>query len=580
MTHFLLFLYTKYISQSNRISPTKLTLNTISKFRFTQPIKQMKKENLAPLQNGEKAADNLQNKISAEGISYDLKVITYSIPFEEITSAYKNGQWVSFREWLQREEQKRKWTSKGYETARKYLEGLFRTDGVTEEILLCDIKFLIRDINNQIKEEPDLEELWVEMSDWLKEKQANGAVAVILDGQNRLKYALTPFRYNKLAISLFYGGEQRVNVFYKTLNDAARNQINNHRFRISVVISGDVTKVVEKIIAINEGEPWGEHEKRDIRWTTVSFKISRISREPLIQKLHKTDLKKIWTGNYSLEKKGETLFIAELLHFVKYGNKGNDRSLDDMYYAKEATIVRQLKTIDALLKLVSRNFPLKEITENFTKEIYRDLLIYLSMLTNPQDVQSSGRLCYNFKLSQIKNPKLLMERIIKRIKEKLADTDQIQPFLKGGGPLTDDEVKKLIKEGKEGIIKWSNTNAKKGTYLAHHSGSERTDLYARQTLFVNDLNEIIDECLEDGTLITTDARSISKRDRLLAEMKYKGDVFGSREPENLDSTRFKELDHFIPIPQGGTADMDNLNYISKVNNRRKSSHFIDLNDND
>ena len=110
----------------------------------------MKKENLAPLQNGEKAADNLQNKISAEGISYDLKVITYSIPFEEITSAYKNGQWVSFREWLQREEQKRKWTSKGYETARKYLEGLFRTDGVTEEILLCDIKFLIRDINNQI----------------------------------------------------------------------------------------------------------------------------------------------------------------------------------------------------------------------------------------------------------------------------------------------------------------------------------------------------------------------------------------------------------------------------------------------
>ena len=55
-------------------------------------------------------------------------------------------------------------------------------------------------------------------------------------------------------------------------------------------------------------------------------------------------------------------------------------------------------------------------------------------------------------------------------------------------------------------------------------------------------------------------------------MKYKGDVFGGREPENLDSTRFKELDHFIPIPLGGTADIDNLNYISKTNNRRKSSN--------
>ena len=532
----------------------------------------MNKENLAPLQNGERAADNLENKIAAEGISYDLYVNSYVYTFEEITSKYKNVEWVSFREWLQREEQKRKWTRKAKETARKYLEGLFRTQGISDEILLCDINFLIRDINNQIKEEPDLEELWVEMSDWLKEKKANGAEAVILDGQNRLKYALTPFRYNELSISLFYSGEQRVNVKYETLNDAARQQINQHKFRVSVVVGGDVTKVVEKIIAINEGEPWGEHEKRDIRWTTVSFKISRISREPLIQKLHKTDLKKIWTGNYSLEKKGETLFIAELLHFVKYGNKGNDRSLDDMYYAKEATIVRQLKTIDALLKLVSRNFPLKELTENFTKEIYRDLLIYLSMLTNPQDVQSSGRLCYNFKLSQIKNPKLLMERIIKRVKKRLSDINQIQPFLKGGGPLNQKQVEELTKQGKKDSIKWSTTNAIKGTYLAHHSGSEKNDLLQRQLLFVNDLNEIIDECLKDNTLVTTDARSISKHQRLEAEVKYKGDLFGGREPENQDTPRFKELDHFIPVAQGGTSDIDNLNYISKVNNRRKSSH--------
>ena len=91
------------------------------------------------------------------------------------------------------------------------------------------------------------------------------------------------------------------------------------------------------------------------------------------------------------------------------------------------------------------------------------------MLTNPTDVQLSTMLSYNFKLSQIKNPKLLIERIIKRVKEKLADTDQIQPFLKGGGPLTKQEVKKLTKEGKKDSIKWSSTNAIKGTYLAHHS---------------------------------------------------------------------------------------------------------------
>ena len=532
----------------------------------------MNNENLAPLQNGERAADNLGHKIAAQGISYDLKIESFLFDYEEVTSCYKNGEWVSFREWLQREEQKRKWTKDGHETSKRYLEGLFRTWGITEEFLICDINFLIRDIKKQIKEDPDLEELWIEMSDWLEEKKANGARAIILDGQNRLKYALTPFRYDNLAISLFYGGEQKVNVKYGSLNAVTKEQINRHKFRVAVVVGGDVTKVVDKIIAINEGEPWGEHEKRDIRWTTVSFKISRISREPLIQKLHKTDLKSIWTGNYSLEKKGETLFIAEFLHFIRHGNKGKDDSLSQMYFAKEETIVKQLKTVDALLKMVSRNFPVEEITKNFTKEIYRDLLIFLSMLTNRNDVQSAGLLTYNFKLSQIKNPKLLMKRIIKSVKKKLADRTQIQPFEKNGGPLSKKEVEEYTKTGRGSEIKWSNTNAIKGTFLAHHSGSEKNDLHQRQFLFVKDLNEIIDECLKDNTLVTTDARSISKRDRLEAEMKYTGDIFDGREPENQETVRFKELDHFKSVHNGGTSDVNNLNYISKTNNRRKSSN--------
>ena len=194
------------------------------------------------------------------------------------------------------------------------------------------------------------------------------------------------------------------------------------------------------------------------------------------------------------------------------------------------------------------------------------------MLTNKNDVQSAGLLSYNFKLTQIKNPKLLMKRIIKSVKKKLADQNQIQPFLKNGGPLNKKEVRELTKAGKGSEIKWSNTNAIKGTFLAHHSGSEKNDLHQRQFLFVNDLNEIIDECLKDNTLVTTDARSISKRDRLEAEMKYTGDIFDGREPENQETVRFKELDHFKSVHNGGTSDVSNLNYISKTNNRRKSSN--------
>ena len=107
----------------------------------------MNNENLAPLENGERAADNLEHKIAAEGISYDLKIESFLFDYEEVTSCYKNGEWVSFREWLQREEQKKKWTKDGHETSKRYLEGLFRTWGITEEFLICDINFLIRAVS-------------------------------------------------------------------------------------------------------------------------------------------------------------------------------------------------------------------------------------------------------------------------------------------------------------------------------------------------------------------------------------------------------------------------------------------------
>ena len=86
------------------------------------------------------------------------------------------------------------------------------------------------------------------------------------------------------------------------------------------------------------------------------------------------------------------------------------------------------------------------------------------------------------------------------------------------------------------------------------------------------MNKIIDECISDGTLVTTDARSISRHNRLATEVKYRGDLFGGREPENQDTTRFKEIDHVKSVKNGGGSDIDNLEYISKINNRRKGAN--------
>ncbi len=94
---------------------------------------------------------------------------------------------------------------------------------------------------------------------------------------------------------------------------------------------------------------------------------------------------------------------------------------------------------------------------------------------------------------------------------------------------------------------------------------------ARQNLFSSDLNLIIEECLNDSTLVTTDARSITSNDRLVAELKYmeSDDCY---EEEDLKNVIDKELDHDISVKLGGDASFENLNFIPKEDNRRKGAN--------
>ena len=534
-------------------------------------------QDLSPLENGEEAANNLSQTLATEpkgitqkGLLYDLAIQTVLRTFDQITSAKKNNKWICFREWLQREEQVKKWNSKDKKAAKSYLQGIFQTLGVTEEFLICDIDFLIGDIETQQLSQPKLKKLWDKMLTWLKKHKELGVEYVILDGQNRINHALVPFRYNNLAISLAYNGYVHENVTYSSLDDYTRQQINERQFRVSVISGGDVTKVVDKLININDGEPWGDHETRDVLWTSVSFDIKSIASYPNTVKLHTNTLKNIWTGNYALHKKGVTLFIAEMLHYIRNdGNLGNSASLTKMYNAVDENIESQLDLLNNLFKLVANNFPKAQTGKNFSKETYRDIYIYLLMLIRPpvnSDIKNKLSASDLFKLDQIKNPRLLIERIILAHKKKFADRSQIIPFKKKSNvPLTDEEVKKMESNGDGGLILWSNTNAKPGTYLAHHSGSSKNDLTARVNLFYPDLMEIVDECLSDGTLTSKEPRRITSHDKMVAEVKYFGSKLDNQ--EELKTTIDKELHHQLSVKNGGDSNIENLDYISREDNR-------------
>ena len=129
----------------------------------------------------------------------------------------------------------------------------------------------------------------------------------------------------------------------------------------------------------------------------------------------------------------------------------------------------------------------------------------------------------------------------------------------------------MTNRGDEGLIVWSNTNAKPGTYIHHHNGSSKNDLSSRINLFLPTLQEIVNECLADGTLTTRKPRSISTNTQISAEVKYFMET-QLPDQEELKTVIDKELDHELSVKMGGDSNLDNLNYIDKEDNRKKGAN--------
>ena len=220
-------------------------------------------------------------------ILHDLYVKTALTNLRTIADNYQTGKWISFSKWLQRLEQEKKWTAKDKKKAKSYMNRLLSTNGAIQGFLVCNIDFLISNIKQQRQEQPHLKNLWKEMVDWLEDKKKLGATDIVLDGQNRLKFAIVSFLTNQIGISLNIDGELKNNVLYKDLDTDTKNQVDNHQVLISIAVDGDIVSVVQSLVAINEGEPWSENEKRSVMLTPISYHINRLASHPQVVSLNK-----------------------------------------------------------------------------------------------------------------------------------------------------------------------------------------------------------------------------------------------------------------------------------------------------
>lgn len=484
-------------------------------------------------------------------IQYDLYVKTALTNLRTISDNFRTGKWIAFSKWLQRLEQEKKWTAKDKKKAKSYLNRLLSTQGAIQGFLVCNIEFLISNINQQKEDQPNLANLWEEMVDWLKEKQALGATDIVLDGQNRLKFAIVGFMSNQLGISLNIDGEEKSNVFYKDLDTDTKKQVDEHQVLLSVAIGGDIISVVQSLIAINEGEPWSDNEKRSVTLTPISYHINRLSSHPSIVSLNKKLGNKVFSGEkYALEKKGDIRFIAEHLHYLRNSKVGSETSLTSMYNAKDENIKDQLKRLDKMFLWVAKNLSQKLIDKIESKEVYRDLFLFTAMLTD-KTVTNSENINYTIPLKQIQSPEIYLEKVIDSVKEMLADPNQFQSS-------TD----------KKGNTVYKVADAKPQTFYVYHKNSAEVDLRGRERLFTTTFNKILDELVDEGAIVTENPRKIDKFTKMQVEQKYEGDIYERYPTENLESLNGKEIDHFVSVKNFGQNAVDNLNYTAKSHNRK------------
>ena len=152
-------------------------------------------------------------------------------------------------------------------------------------------------------------------------------------------------------------GQERGNVLYKDLDFDTQQQVNEHPVLLSVAHNGNVTSVVEQLIAINEGEPWSEHERRCVLLTPVAYHINKITSHPDVVKfMTKLDSLGILTTNYALHKKGDSLYIAEYLHYLRNGKLGSKSSLTKLYHANDEDLDQQLRDTNEMFLWIVRNF--------------------------------------------------------------------------------------------------------------------------------------------------------------------------------------------------------------------------------
>jgi len=371
----------------------------------------------------------------------------------ELYTRFKQGEIAVLPEWLQRLQQKKKWTRKKGKRSKQFLYSFFTGNSELTAFYVVNIDILISNIRRKLTENLNVTQklIYEEMLATLDEKRKQGVVFILLDGQNRLSIALTNFFQGKLTCNQY---DEPFTIFERDVNGKLKEdekgntlftELNNFRFTDSnlpegikkafmntkILLAegkdGDVEAYIDSIVAMNNGEPWSTFEGAIIKHKPLSYIINKlIFNNSLIQSLFGNDeiSGNVYgmTGAYDIEKKGDARFIAEIIHLITNrcnSSFGSENELVTMIDESDENHIKTTEKVKKYLTFISTtmncplNKKLKDSEKPLDKEKLRSLILLLDVMFNKQNV-AHHHCPFNLNdYNDLKMPKMIFDEFIK-----------------------------------------------------------------------------------------------------------------------------------------------------------------------
>lgn len=479
-------------------------------------------------------------------------------------------------EWLQRNQQTKKWRKAKGKKIKSFLRSFFTGNSLLTPFYIVNIDVLLDYIDDEIDTETNVsvKKVFEDMKSELETKKKSGVEYILLDGQNRLYEGIMPFfqgtlecnKYAKPFVFTDEGKEVIKNEFKFNdidLNEAIKDTFRNTQIIVAEGDKGHIKSYVDSIVAMNEGEPWSLFESTIIRPTSLTYKINKdIFHDLIIQSLFGTENIKGnvrgMTGNYDVEKKGDARFISELVYLINHNctsGIGSETNICDMLISNEESYLKSYKKVKKYLNLISTTFdcPLNtkviEAEKPFDKESLRGMVLLLDLISNNLNPDNLNCLLQIKNLRDIESPKKLLEEYVKWHKVKVDSVSNPGDFYKG--------------------------EPKPGTYVFNTRGTGPKNMKFRLQFIKDFINENCDEWKKLGYVNDNHITYQKLKTHLLDKSNYT-DMY-ARGNNKLDLRSKVNIDHIISKKgkkaSGDMDRVDNLVVTNPKSNKIKSNRY-------